>query len=240
MLRMTRLTPHLLLQAYAQGYFPMAESRHGDDIRWYEPELRGVIPLENFHVPRSLEKFLKKAPFHYSMNRAFSEVIRACAQRDSTWINDEIIDLYCQLHEMGHAHSVEVWTRHSLPLVSRPKDRGIQNCKSSEELLRFKQSTDCLKLDPRDKMPTDILREDDDVLIGGLYGVSLGRAFFGESMFSRTSNASKAALVFLVQQLRDHGYTLLDAQYVNDHLKQFGIIEITKEAYLARLKEALA
>ncbi|MDX2113113.1 MAG: leucyl/phenylalanyl-tRNA--protein transferase [Alphaproteobacteria bacterium] len=216
---MTQLTPHLLLQAYAQGYFPMAESRHGDDIRWYEPELRGVIPLENFHVPRSLEKFLKKAPFHYSMNRAFSEVIRACAQRDSTWINDEIIDLYCQLHEMGYAHSAEVW---------------IEKTQSVDSVSRQPIAHDGAPWRNQEISPGAF------ELIGGLYGVSLGRAFFGESMFSRTSNASKAALVFLVQQLRDHGYTLLDAQYVNDHLKQFGIIEITKEAYLARLNEALA
>ncbi len=193
---MRRLTPQLLLAAYAQGYFPMAESRHGRELRWYEPELRGVIPLEAFHVPKSLAKFLKKAPFYYSMNRAFREVMIACAERESTWINDEIIELYCQLHEMGYAQSVEVWD-------SSPHKRG-------------------------------------GTLVGGLYGVSFGRAFFGESMFSRETNASKAALVYLVSHLRDNGYSLLDAQYVNDHLKQFGIIEITKEEYLERLREALA
>jgi len=161
---MQRLTPALLLAAYSQGYFPMAESRHGEEICWYEPELRGVLPLDGFHVPKSLAKFLKHASFHYSMNHAFRAVITACAERESTWINDEIIELYCHL----------------------------------------------------------------------------GRAFFGESMFSRTSNASKAALVYLLGHLRENGYTLLDAQYVNDHLKQFGIIEISRDEYLKRLREALS
>lgn len=192
---MQRLTPELLLSAYTQGYFPMADSRGGETIRWYEPEIRGVIPLDSFHVPKSLAKFLKRAPFEYSINSAFRDVITACAERDNTWINDEIIELYCQLHEMGYAMSVEVW---------------MQDLETRSQKLA-----------------------------GGLYGVSLGNAFFGESMFSRASNASKAALVFLVQHLREHGYTLLDAQYVNDHLKQFGITQIPKEEYLKRLKEAL-
>ncbi|MCE2926136.1 MAG: leucyl/phenylalanyl-tRNA--protein transferase [Rickettsiales bacterium] len=193
---MQRLTPALLLAAYSQGYFPMAESRHGEEICWYEPELRGVLPLDGFHVPKSLAKFLKHASFHYSMNHAFRAVITACAERESTWINDEIIELYCQLHEMGYAQSVEVW-------MPDPQARSQK-------------------------------------LVGGLYGVCLGRAFFGESMFSRTSNASKAALVYLLGHLRENGYTLLDAQYVNDHLKQFGIIEISRDEYLKRLREALS
>lgn len=183
------ITPELLLNAYARGYFPMAENKESAELHWYFPEQRGVIPLTDFHVPKSLAKFLKRDPFTYSTDRAFREVITACAERDSTWINDQIIDLYCTLHDMGYGHSVECWNG--------------------------------------------------ERLVGGLYGVTLGGAFFGESMFSRATNASKAALVHLVKILNDAGYTLLDAQYVNEHLVQFGITEIPREEYLERLERAL-
>jgi leucyl/phenylalanyl-tRNA--protein transferase len=187
------LTTQMLLAAYANGYFPMARSREDKQILWYYPEERGIIPLDGFHVPRSLAKFMRHMPFVFRTNTAFAEVMNACAEhstgRDSTWINDEIIRAYCQLHQQGFAHSVECW-------------QG-------------------------------------EALVGGLYGVALGGAFFGESMFSRATNASKCALVHLVELLRDAGYTLLDTQFVNDHLVQFGVVEIAREQYLAQLLEAM-
>lgn len=189
---MTDITAEILLNAYANGYFPMAESADSTELHWFYPEKRGILPLKTLHIPRNLAKFLRKNPFSYTTNQRFEQVMRACAQRDGgTWINEKIIQLYCELHKMGHAHSVEVWN------------------------------------------------EDGQNLVGGLYGVSLGGAFFGESMFSRSSNASKAALAHLVPLLNKAGYTLLDAQYVNDHLKQFGIIEITRDEYLEKLGAAL-
>jgi len=185
------ITWELLLNAYASGYFPMAENRDDPQIYWFYPEQRGIIPLDDFHVPQSLAKFIKKKPFDITTDKAFPEVIRACAEReDGTWINDTILRLYCELAEKGFAHSVECWR--------------------------------------------------DGELAGGLYGVALGGTFFGESMFSREQNASKVALVHLVQLLKTTGYRLLDTQYVNDHLKQFGVIEIPRDEYLELLKEALA
>ncbi len=183
------ITPEQLLAAYAGGYFPMAENKDSAELYWFSPEMRGIFPLDAFHVPRSLAKFLKDEPFEIRVDTAFAEVIGACAGRDSTWINDDIVQLYTQLAQKGFAHSVECW-------------RG-------------------------------------DVLAGGLYGVALGGAFFGESMFSREPNASKAALVALVEKLKAAGYVLLDAQYVNEHLVQFGIMEIPKAEYLQRLEKAL-
>ncbi len=186
-----KITCELLLNAYANGYFPMAKSKDDPEIYWFYPEQRGILPLDDFHVPVSLAKFIKKHPFEITTNKAFVDVISSCAERDEdTWINDRIMQLYCQLHDMGFAHSVECWR--------------------------------------------------EGALVGGLYGVSLGGAFFGESMFSRETNASKAALVHLVELLKASGYTLLDAQYVNEHLKQFGITEIPREEYLQLLKDALA
>ena len=186
---MEKLTAKLLLSAYAQGYFPRAEDRDAKEIHWFHPEQRGIIPLTDFHVPTSLAKFMKKSAFTVTFDQAFPDVIRACARRDETWINDDIIALYCELFEKGFAHSVECWK--------------------------------------------------DNKLTGGLYGVSLAGAFFGESMFSHAPNASKVALVHLVERLNKAGYMLLDTQYVNDHLKQFGVIEIPREEYLERLKAAL-
>lgn len=184
---MLLLTPELLLSAYAQGVFPMAQSRHASEIEWYCPEERGIIPLDAFHVPKSLAKIARRQPYLITMNHNFRAVITACAdtprEKDGgTWINDEIIEAYCALHALGHAHSVEMW--------------------------------------------------DGETLVGGLYGVSLKRAFFGESMFSLAPNASKLALVHLVAWLRTNGYSLLDTQYVNDHLMQFGVQAIPREEYL--------
>jgi len=181
------LSPENLLNAYAQGIFPMAED---GEILWFSPTMRGVIPLdERFHIPKSLRKTLRKRPFEVRMNTDFEGVMRGCAERESTWIDDEIVSSYVKLHEMGFAHSVECW--------------------------------------------------DDEGLQGGLYGVSLGKAFFGESMFSRKTDASKIALVHLVEWLRDEEFTLLDTQWMTDHLRKFGGIEIPKIVYLDQLHEAI-
>lgn len=191
---MTEITPGLLLRAYACGIFPMAESADSPVIRWVEPKRRGIIPLDAFHVPRSLRKTLRRSPFAVTADRAFVAVMRGCAEpapgRESTWINAEIRALYTALHESGHAHSIECW--------------------------------------------------DGETLAGGLYGVSLGAAFFGESMFSRATDASKVALVNLVATLRRGGYALLDAQFITRHLAQFGAIEITRARYMRLLEAAIA
>jgi leucyl/phenylalanyl-tRNA--protein transferase len=171
----------------------MADSADSADIFWVEPELRGIIPLDQFHVPRSLRKTMRHEPFEIRINTAFAAVMNGCAEpapdRLNTWINRTIRSLYVELHRMGHAHSVEAW----------------QN----------------------------------DVLVGGLYGVSLRGAFFGESMFSRRTDASKVCLVHLVEHLLDHGFVLLDTQFITEHLKRFGAIEVPKEIYREMLRDAL-
>ena len=179
-----------LLNAYANGYFPMAMSRDDDELHWFNPEARGIIPLDAFHIPRSLARCMRKNPFRITTDTAFPQVIEACAsEHDDTWINGPIVQLYCELWEQGFAHSVECWR--------------------------------------------------DEKLVGGIYGVAIGGAFFGESMFSRVPNASRVALVHLVELLKQGGYTLFDTQFVNDHLKQFGVVEIPREEYLERLRAAL-
>jgi leucyl/phenylalanyl-tRNA---protein transferase len=189
------LTVEELLSAYSKGFFPMADNRAGDELHWYSPVRRGVLPLdERFHVPRSLQKFLKTCPYEVRFNAAFGDVIRACAdvrseKRRDTWINDTIIALYEEMARRGNAHSVESWYGGKL--------------------------------------------------VGGLYGVSIGGAFFGESMFSLIPHASKVALVHLVRRLQSAGYQLLDTQYVNDHLRQFGVLEIPRASYLESLEKAL-
>lgn len=192
------LTPELLLRAYAVGIFPMAESRKDREIHWIDPELRGVIPLERFHVPKKLRRKVLRGDFEVTCNRAFAEVIRACAEaqpdRPETWINPTIERLYIELHGMGFAHSVECWVE--------DEDGGVQ-------------------------------------LAGGLYGVSLGAAFFGESMFTRVTDASKVALVHLVLRLKNSGFHLLDTQFTTPHLRQFGAIDVPREAYKAQLSKAL-
>ncbi len=191
---MTRLlSPELLIRAYASGVFPMSESRSDSAIFWVDPKERGILPLDDFHVPKSLRKALKRNPFDIRTDTAFAEVIAACAQssrgREDTWINDEIIRAYTELHHLGHVHSIECW-------------QG-------------------------------------DTLVGGLYGVRLGAAFFGESMFSRATDASKVALTHLVARLRLGGFKLLDTQFVTNHLKRFGAIEIPARDYLVLLDDAL-
>lgn len=189
----TEITPELLLRAYACGIFPMSESADDPGLFWVEPELRGVIPLEGFRVASRLARTVRSDAFEVSVDRAFKRVIAECAapkpDREETWINRRIRDLYSALHEMGHAHSVEVW-------------------------------------------------QDGD-LVGGLYGVSIGSAFFGESMFHHARDASKVALVHLVARLIAGGYRLLDTQYVTDHLRTFGAIEVPRERYRRLLDAAL-
>jgi len=188
-----RLSPAILLQAYAGGIFPMAESADDPELFWVDPTRRGIIPLDAFHVPRRLKRVVRRGRFAVRCDTAFAAVMRGCAAasetRPSTWINDEIIRLYGALFEAGAAHSVECWR--------------------------------------------------DGALVGGLYGVSLGAAFFGESMFSCASDASKVALVHLVARLRLGGYRLLDTQFVTPHLAQFGAVEITRARYRRLLAEAL-
>ncbi|WP_398471923.1 leucyl/phenylalanyl-tRNA--protein transferase [Tardiphaga sp.] len=187
------VTPELLLRAYACGIFPMSESADDPGLFWVEPEIRGVIPLDGFRISSRLARTVRSDQFSVSVDRAFKRVMSECAapkpDREDTWINKRIRDLYGALHEMGHAHSVEVW-------------------------------------------------ENDD-LVGGLYGVSLGRAFFGESMFHHARDASKVALVHLVARLIAGGYGLLDTQYVTDHLRSFGAIEVPRDRYRLLLDAAL-
>lgn len=190
---MSHMTPDILLRAYAAGIFPMAESREDRNLFWIDPETRGVLPLDRFHVSRRLARTLRQRTYDVRSNTAFEEVLRCCAEptpkRPNTWINREIFRLYSELHAMGHAHSIECWS--------------------------------------------------DETLVGGLYGVSLGAAFFGESMFSRQKDASKVALAHLVARLRRGGFKLLDTQFVTPHLKQFGAIEISRAEYHRRLADAL-
>ena len=204
------ITWEMLLHAYANGYFPMAEDAASDELHWFYPEERGIIPLDGFHVPKSLAKFIKKSPFTLTTNHAFSDVIRGCQQaRGDTWINARIVDLYIELHQRGFAHSVEVWVENEGRAEGRPA------------------------LSPAARSAGN------SILVGGLYGVSFGGAFFGESMFSLASNASKVALVHLVELMRNAGYTLLDTQFTNDHLQQFGVVEIPRAEYLVKLEAAL-
>lgn len=181
------IPPQVLLNAYAQGVFPMAEA---GEIFWYRPERRGVIPLdERFHIPHGLRRTFKRRPFELRWNTAFRHVMLACAQRDVTWIDDVLVESYALLHRLGFAHSVECWDA-----------EGLQ---------------------------------------GGLYGVALRGAFFGESMFSRKTDASKIALLDLVKRLRQAGVVLLDTQWMTDHLRQFGGYELPRRQYDRALAAAL-
>ncbi|HEX6978508.1 MAG TPA: leucyl/phenylalanyl-tRNA--protein transferase [Alphaproteobacteria bacterium] len=190
---MTELTPDLLLRAYTIGLFPMAETADDPELFWVDPERRGVLPLDTFHVPRSLRKVIRRGVFEVHVDRDFRGVLDGCAEltpkRRATWINSEIVRLYSELHRRGFAHSVECWH--------------------------------------------------EGQLVGGLYGVALGGAFFGESMFSRRTDASKVALVHLVVRLRRGGFTLLDTQFVTPHLARFGAIEISRASYRRQLARAL-
>jgi leucyl/phenylalanyl-tRNA--protein transferase len=191
--RSLEITPELMLRAYRAGLFPMAETRRGDRLYWLDPEQRGVLPLDGFHLPRRLLRTVLSDAFAVTVDADFSAVIAGCAAaapgREDTWINAEIERLFTELHRLGHAHSVET------------------------------------RADGR--------------LVGGLYGVALGGAFFGESMFSRARDASKVALVHLVARLRLGGFRLLDTQFVTPHLAQFGAIEVPRDEYKALLARAV-
>ncbi|MFK7940599.1 MAG: leucyl/phenylalanyl-tRNA--protein transferase [Roseovarius sp.] len=183
------LTPQLLLAGYAQGIFPMAEHHDDPDIFWVDPSDRGVLPLSGFHISRSLGKHMRKGAYRVSLNAGFVDVLQACADRPETWINAQIFDLYTQLHKMGHAHSLEVWS--------------------------------------------------DNDLIGGVYGVTIGAAFFGESMFSRQTNGSKLALAHLCDHLVRCDFRLFDTQFITGHLSTLGAVEISRRDYHVLLGDAL-
>lgn len=189
-----RIPTDLLLKAYASGVFPMAESAADPEVFWVRPETRGVIPLEGFHIPKSLAKTIRKGRFLVTVDQAFGSVIDGCAEareeRRNTWINGPIREAYVELYRRGHCHSVEAWQ--------------------------------------------------DGRLVGGLYGVSLGRAFFGESMFSRERDASKVCLVRLVERLIERRFVLLDTQFTTEHLKRFGAVDVPRRKYERLLEEALA
>ncbi|VDC32026.1 leucyl/phenylalanyl-tRNA--protein transferase [Pseudogemmobacter humi] len=186
---MTKVTPELLLHGYAAGVFPMAGSRDDPDIHWVDPRRRGVLPLDGFHISRSLARRIRRADWQITTDRAFRAVVEACSDRPETWINPEILDLYLGLAGMGFAHSLEVW-------------------------------------------------EGED-LVGGVYGVTLGAAFFGESMFSRRRDASKLALAYLTHRLRAGGFRLFDTQFLTAHLASLGAVEISRAEYHRRLRRAL-
>lgn len=189
------ITADDILTAYRIGIFPMADDADDPKVFWLDPEKRGILPLDKFHIPNSLKKSLKKQCFRVSVNKAFDEVIASCAARtpvrSESWINDTIRAWFCELHRKGHAHSVECW-------------------------------------------------DSNGRLAGGLYGLSINAAFFGESMFSRVEDASKVALVYLAARLHARGFKLLDCQFVNPHLLQFGCIEIPREDYHSLLGTALS
>lgn len=183
------LEPQILLTAYSQGVFPMADE--DGLIRWYTANPRGILPLDSFHVPHTLRQLLRQQRFEIRLNHAFGEVMQGCmASRPTSWINDQIVSAYTHLHELGFAHSVEAWQ--------------------------------------------------EGKLAGGLYGVSLGGAFFGESMFHRVRDASKVALCHLVQRLRERGYELLDTQATTDHLRRFGAIDVPADRYMVLLHHAIS
>lgn len=185
-----RLTPELMLSAYAAGIFPMAETRDSAEVYWVDPRARGILPLDEFHVSRSLAKRLRRNDYSVSIDTDLDAVLDACADRPDTWINDTIRALTRALYDRGHAHTLEVRV--------------------------------------------------DGELIGGVYGIALGGAFFGESMFSRARDGSKIALAWLVDHLRRAGFTLFDTQFLTPHLASLGAVEISREDYRNRLAEALA
>lgn len=183
------ITPELLLHAYASGVFPMSDGAEDDPLYWVDPQVRGILPLNGLHISRSLARLIRKNLYDIRLNSAFDQVVQACADRTETWINPEIKRLYSDLHQMGFAHSLEVF--------------------------------------------------ESDTLVGGVYGVTLGSAFFGESMFSRRPSASKIALAYLVDQLRNAGFTLFDTQFTTDHLLSLGAVDISRDSYRQRLATAL-
>jgi leucyl/phenylalanyl-tRNA---protein transferase len=193
-LNQNSLTPANIIRAYSVGIFPMAENYSDQKIYWINPQNRGILPLGGLHISKSLRKTIRRKSFDVTYNYNFRHIIQECAKigsrRPETWINQEIMEAYIELHKLGYAHSIECWI--------------------------------------------------DNKIVGGLYGIALGGAFFGESMFSQQSNASKIALVHLVAILKDRGFILLDTQFTSDHLETMGVIEISRENYLKKLKNALA
>ena len=185
-----QLTPELLLSAYASGIFPMAEGRDSTEVFWVDPRHRGILPLDGFHVSRTLSKRLRKGDYRIALSTDLDAVLDGCADRDETWINGTIRDLTRALFDAGRAHTLEVWR--------------------------------------------------DGRIIGGVYGITLGGAFFGESMFSRETDASKIALAWLVDHLKRTGFTLFDTQFITPHLTSLGAIEIPRKTYRARLAHALS
>lgn len=185
-----QLTPDLLLHGYASGVFPMSEHRDDPEVFWVDPRRRGILPLDRFHISRSLARRMRAGGYKVALNTRFTEVLDGCADRPETWINGEIYRLYMELHEAGHAHSLEVFM--------------------------------------------------DGALVGGVYGVTLGAAFFGESMFSRKADASKLALAHLTDHLLRCGFKLFDTQFITEHLASLGAIEISRAEYHSRLAEALS
>ncbi len=183
------LTPELLLRAYTTGIFPMAESRDDPELFWVDPRSRGILPLDGFHISRSLARRMRRGGYEVALNRDFEAVLQACAARDETWINDQISDLYTSLFGLGHAHSLAIY-------------QG-------------------------------------DELAGGVYGVAIGGAFFGESMFSHRTDGSKLALAHLIDHLRRCRFTLFDTQFLTDHLASLGAIEITRNTYHVHLEHAV-
>jgi leucyl/phenylalanyl-tRNA--protein transferase len=196
---MYMLSPETLIKAYALGVFPMAEAREDERIFFVDPEERGILPIDAVHIPRRLRRRIRQRPYEVTINTAFDAVIDGCRevtrQRADSWINPQIRQLYCALHRLGFAHSIEVWSK-------AETGRGE--------------------------------------LVGGLYGVALAGAFFGESMFSRSSDASKIALIHLMARLKKGGFVLLDTQFSNTHLEQFGVMEIPREMFRQKLEAALA
>lgn len=185
------LTPRILLSAYAQGVFPMAESRDAAEVHWVDPRRRGIFPLEGFHISRSLRRRILRGGYGITLDQDFAGILDGCADREETWINPDLRAAYIELHRLGHAHSIEV-------------------------------------------------RDASGALIGGLYAVTLGAAFFGESMFSRRTDASKIALAFTLRHLRNCGFQLFDTQFLTPHLASLGAVEISRADYRRRLAEALA
>lgn len=183
------LSPETLMHAYARGLFPMAEHRDAEDVFWLDPRLRGILPMDGFHISRSLARMMRRCGYEVSLNRDFLGVVDGCADRADTWINPQIRNSYKTLHSIGHAHSLEIW--------------------------------------------------DGSALVGGVYGVSLGAAFFGESMFSRRRDTSKMALAVLMDLLRRTGFVLFDTQFITDHLASLGGVEIPRARYHAMLAEAI-
>jgi leucyl/phenylalanyl-tRNA--protein transferase len=185
----TVLTPDIIISAYTQAYFPMAEDKHGE-IYWHCPDPRAIIPLDKPKKAKSLRQSAKKYGFEYTRNRDFEFVIRACGDRKDTWISEEIIQNYSKLNKMGYAHSIECWSN--------------------------------------------------DEIVGGLYGIAIGGAFFGESMFNTITDAAKASFYYLINHLKENGFVLLDSQYINPFTAKLGAVEISKAEYIKRLNHALS